>query len=138
MNQADFLGHAKRPVQLVRTDPVLRVGDAPDRDEPLVEPEGRVLKDRADLVAENMFAAFVAAQQLPRLNLTDPLALAMRANDRPAGPFDLNHQLVALVDVREVADGFDQSRGQFGLALGFAFMAPFYRTRRGESSISLP
>src|SRR2546430_6367653 len=49
---AGFLRDAKRPRQLVGADAVLAIGEHPQRGEPLVQPDGAILKDRAELHRE--------------------------------------------------------------------------------------
>src|SRR5205814_3612881 len=44
-----LLSHANRARQFVAADPVLRIGDEPHGDEPLVEADGAVFHDGADL-----------------------------------------------------------------------------------------
>jgi hypothetical protein len=51
-----FLGHAKRAVQLVGANPVLAIGEHPQRRKPLVETERRILEDRSDFDGELLAA----------------------------------------------------------------------------------
>ena len=69
---------------------VLRVGDTPDRDEPLIETQRRIFKDCPDLVTELLPAVF-APKHLPGFDLADPFPAAMRANDLSIRPLHLGH-----------------------------------------------
>ena len=82
-----FLGHAERPVQLVGRDPVLAVGEQPDRGQPLAQRDRAVFHDRADLDTELPPGMFGFA--LPALLLGEIVDLGIpagRAGDalRPA------------------------------------------------------
>ena len=55
--------HADRATQLVAADAVLRVADEPDSGEPVLQLDGRVLENRADLHRELGFG--VSALALP-------------------------------------------------------------------------
>ena len=47
-----LLSHTDSAVQFVGADAVLRAGKQPERDEPLVKPERRILEDGPDLDRE--------------------------------------------------------------------------------------
>src|SRR5439155_23754349 len=98
--------------QLMRADPVLRVGRKPDRRKPLIEPERGVLEDRSDL-----------DRKLPLTGLALPVAAGRQVvrlagfaarTDGTFGPAQLGDVLSRHVWIGAVADGFEEV---FGLLL---------------------
>lgn len=112
-----LLCDAKSARQFVRRDAVLGVGDEPDSREPLVQPERRILEDRADLDRRLLLARF-ALPETAGGEVREVGAFAMRTvpTVRPA---KFGDEVGAHVDVIEVPDGFDES-GREALALGHA------------------
>ena len=104
-----FLRHADGTPEFVAADSVLRVGDTPDRHEPLVQSERGIFKDGIDLVAELLLARLdVALQLTARLQHADAIRAALGANGLALRPLDPLHILVADVKVREVTDSGEQ------------------------------
>jgi hypothetical protein len=109
-----LLGHSKGAVQLVATDPVLGVDQQPDRGEPLVQPNGGVLEDRAQLDGELLLAALALPDTTGGQErvLVGPTAGAGDA----IGPAEPRQEGKAHVLVSEVPDGLYQgSRSSNGL-----------------------
>ena len=101
-----LLGHAEPACQFVGADAVLAIGEHPEGGEPLVEPNGRVLKDRPELDGELLLAALALPDAASREE-GDFLGLAQRAG-RAIGPAELRDEFERGVGVREVADRFDE------------------------------
>jgi hypothetical protein len=115
-----FLGHAKSAAEFVTTDSVPRIGDAPGRDEPLIEPKRGILENGPDLVRE-LLPAVLAAQNVPRLDFPDPLRSAVRASSSAVWPLDPPHVKIADFQIGEVADGFKKGFG-FHSCLSFSIV----------------
>lgn len=99
-----FLRHVKRAMNLIRANTVFAVGDHPDRGEPLIEADRRILKDRSDLGAELLFRVLrLAFPQPPRLEEGHFLASTRRAL-HALRPSDADHEIEAGIRVGEVAD----------------------------------
>ena len=97
-----LLGDPERSPQLVRGDPVLRVGRKPHGRQPLVEAQRRVLEDRPDLDAE-LFLTALALPDPARLEVGVLSSLAARAN-RAVRPAEVGYQVDAYIPIREVPD----------------------------------
>jgi len=104
-----LLSDAERPAQLAGRNAVLRVGDAPHRDEPLIQAERAILKDRADLTRE-LFAAVLrlALQHRPAGDDADRFAAALRAGQFAVRPLGREHRLERHGRIGEVGHGFEQ------------------------------
>lgn len=109
-----LLGDAERPPEFVTADPILAVGDGPDRDKPLIHPERRILEDGADFVRK-LFPAILAAEHGAGGYFADSNAAAMMAAEFSVGPFNLAHVGIADFKVGEVADGGDEALWNFHL-----------------------
>ena len=105
-----LLGHADRSGQFVRANPVPSVGNAPDRNEPFVQPEGRVFKNCPSLVAE-LLAAVLAAKKVSRLDFADSLRSAKRTSDVAIWPLDAAHVQIADFHICEIFYGFKKGFG---------------------------
>ena len=103
-----LLSNAKRPVHLVAADPVLAVGNHPNRGEPLAEINRAVLKDGSDLGRE-LFAR-VRLFALPKATGCDKpdIAATARWAADTIRPAKLYHRRQRNVGVREVADSIDE------------------------------
>ena len=111
---AGFLRDTKRPRQLVRADAVLAVGQHPERGEPLVEPDGAVLENRAELHRE-LSPTLTALPDAAGLEKAGVARFARRTG-RPFRPAQRGQKGQAGVGVREVADRLSQRIGEvFGL-----------------------
>ena len=88
-------------------DAVLRIRDAPNADEPLVQAERRIFKDGPDLSGK-LFAATLrfALEHAAGFDLADVIAAALRADNLAIGPLNVDHVFMANVQIREVANGF--------------------------------
>ncbi len=115
-----LLRDAQCAAKLVRADPVFRVGNTPDRHEPLIEPERRILEDRTYLVGE-FLAAITALEPLAVGAFGHPLFAAVWARHLAIGPLELAHQIVADAPVGKIGDGLKERFGEFiGHRLSFA------------------
>ena len=109
-----FLSHAKRAVKLPRANAVLVVDDHPDRWQPLIQTERRVLEYRSGFQAE--LRAIVLAVALPDTGLFEidhVTGIASRATHNAIRPAKLNHEFAAVLEVFEVDNRFSQSVSQF-------------------------
>ena len=101
-----LLSDADPPMNLVRTDTVLAIGNHPDGAEPLVQPQRGILENRPGL--ERELSARMMASALPTTVLG--LELRIRApacrTDHSFRPATRHEILVATVRVGEVDDGF--------------------------------
>lgn len=110
-----LLGNLDRPRQLATANAVLGVRDTPHCDEPFIESERGIFKDRSDLSGE-LLAAFLklALEHAAAGNDPDFGAAAFGANDYPVRPLDLDH--VVMADLQsEILDGFHQAFGSVGV-----------------------
>jgi hypothetical protein len=101
-----FLGHPKSAVQLVATDTVLGVDQEPDRGEPLVEADRRILKDRPEFDAELLATALAlpdAASGQERV-----LIGATAGAGHTIGPAETSQERQAHVRIGEVPNGLNQ------------------------------
>jgi hypothetical protein len=101
-----LLCDAKSAANLVRTDAVLTIRNHPNSDEPLVERQRRILKDSPDLGGELPFGVDALALPLPLiLEEHHILAATSGAGDFAIRPAQLDHEVEAVIGVREVDDG---------------------------------
>jgi hypothetical protein len=101
-----FLSYFQCPGQFTRADAILRVSNAPDGDEPLVETKGTVLEDRADLHAELLAAILgLALQERPGPDDPDLVCTTFRTDDFAVWPLSREHGFKARFWIREVTDG---------------------------------
>jgi hypothetical protein len=108
-----LLGDLESAAHFIGTDSILAVGEHPSRCEPLVEPDGRILKNGADLDGELALGVMSGAlPDTPRSAERDLLGAASRAGDT-LGPAPRNKVIEAVIWIREVKNRFLQ-------ALGFA------------------
>lgn len=104
-----LLGYFQGAGKLAGTNAVLRVCDTPNGDEPLVEPQRRVLKNSPDLNAELLSAVLgLALKQRSGANYPHLLTAALWAGDFPVRVLGREHRLEAHLGVGEVADGGEQ------------------------------
>src|SRR6266566_201001 len=101
-----FLRDAERPRQLVGADTVLAVGEHPERGQPLVEPDGAILKDRAKLDRE-LPPTVTALPDAAGLEEARVSRFA-RGTGRALRPAQRGQKGQAGVGVREVADRLSQ------------------------------
>jgi len=110
-----FLSDANRPCQLATADTILSIGDCPHGNEPLVQAERRILKDRPDLDGELMFAG-ATLEHPARADDAHIVRFAVRARHDAIGPFDLGHEGVAHVQIGVMLYGFiGNSRSSYRL-----------------------
>lgn len=104
-----FLSYAQILRDLIRTDSVLAIGQQPDGGQPLVETDGRILKDSSDLDAELATVVLGAAFPTPligeKVNL---VASADRTFHSAIRPAQSDHELKADIRVFEVANRVQQ------------------------------
>jgi hypothetical protein len=100
-----LLSDAESASEFVRRDAVLRVGDEPNRREPLVETEGRILEDGADLHGELLFARLALPEASGGQVGVRPLTAGANRAVRPAETGD---ELGADIQVTEVPDSFEE------------------------------
>ena len=100
-----LLSDAESACDFVGTDAVLAVRNHPHSGKPLVERHGRILKDGADLDGELPLSVDALAL---------PLALIREEHEHPSatsrafnaiGPAAADHELEAIIGIREVDDG---------------------------------
>jgi len=106
-----FLSHAKRAMQLVATNPVLRIHDQPKRAKPFIQTNRGVFKNSSNLRAK-LFPASFALPHATRGNKRNILALAMRAINA-IRPTLGNDESQRNIRVREVFDALLQRLGKF-------------------------
>lgn len=99
-----LLGDADLAPEFMGADPVLVVGDLPDRREPLVEGDGGVLEDRALLDAVLLLTG-LALPDPPSLEVAVVLAATLGA-DGPVRPAQGGDEFRRHVEVTEVLDSF--------------------------------
>lgn len=103
-----FLRDVQVTRDLIAAHAVFAVGDEPDRSEPLVQTDRRVLEYRAYLSAELLLGVFgLALPDAPRLKEIDFLAAAGRTL-HTARPANIDHEFQASVGVCEVENRFLQ------------------------------
>lgn len=87
----------------VTADSVLAIGDQPHCSEPLIETDWRVLEDGSDLERELCALVFRVAFPQPRsLKIRDMIRVAGWATDLTVWPAHRDHEVFAVVPVREV------------------------------------
>jgi hypothetical protein len=134
-----LLRNAKSAAQFVGADSVLAVRNHPDRNEPLIQTEGGILKDGSDFGAE-LFASMsgLAFPQAASPKEADFLAPASGAGDA-IGPAPSHHEFQAVVGIGEIYDGLLEC---LWLVHGVPSHVPFteqaYQKSLTESSILLP
>src|SRR5688572_5880722 len=84
-----FLSDAKRTVDLVRANPILRVDDQPNGRQPLIETDRRVFHDSSELHTKMLLTAF-ANPDAASLNKRVLRRFATRTGDT-IRPTDRNH-----------------------------------------------
>ena len=101
-----FLGNAESPVDFVGADTVLAVGYHPDRGQPFVEANGRILEDGPYLHRELRFG--VSSLALPDTPGSDEANLTRAASwtHDAIGPPSSDQVVQAVVRVGEVEDRF--------------------------------
>jgi len=104
-----LLGHAKGAAQLVAADSVLGIDQEPDRREPLLQADGRVLEDCPKLDAELLLAALALPDAA---GLEEGLFLG--ATDRAGDairPTQASQEGEAYIGMGEVPDGANKAGG---------------------------
>ena len=107
-----FLSHAKPACNLIGTDSVLATHDQPQRREPLLKGNRRVLKDRSHL--ERELSARMLAVTLPAAcvnHVRNMVGVADWTPDNTIGPSGLDHELAAVLVVREKLDRIQERFG---------------------------
>src|SRR5882724_6291169 len=92
---------------LITGDAILAVHYQPDRHEPLVEGNGRLLEDGSSL-HRKLFAASTAFPDAPSPEEANILTLAVGANDA-LHPSQRGHKLNAYINIGEVPDDFNEA-----------------------------
>lgn len=101
-----LLSNAKRTVNLIRRDAVLRISNEPDCREPLIKADRRVFHDSSDLDGKLLVTRFVHALPLAASRkIRNGFALTMRAS-HAIRPTKLSHECIASIKVREKLDCF--------------------------------
>ncbi len=101
-----LLGDAERPRHFIGADAVLAVGDHPNGDEPLIERQRAILKDRPDLRRELLAGVlFLALPKAARRDVANVRAATGRARNA-VRPAKLDHVLKGYVRVCKVPNGF--------------------------------
>jgi len=109
-----LLSNLQSPMEFVRTDTVFATSDQPYSTEPLFKGDWRVLEYRAGLQRERGACMFGIA--LPHTLFRKPCELirsAARALHDTIGPAQSNHELAAMVEVREPEDCVSESIWRF-------------------------
>lgn len=105
-----LLRDSKRAMNLPRTDTVLAVGNHPHYREPLVQTQGRFLKDRARLDAElRLGMASLALPETARGNERSVVPATSRANNLTVRPAPRLEVVQAVVGVRKVLNRLGKS-----------------------------
>ena len=90
---------------LIGANAVLAAHEKPHGGEPLVETDGRVLENRADLEREFLLGMSAITAIEPRLfEIGDFLDTTSRAADLAIGPADSDHELAAILVFAEELD----------------------------------
>lgn len=119
-----FLSYLQRSGKLATADPVLRVSDAPNGDEPLVQPERAVLEDRADLHAKLLAAILgFALEHRPGPDDPDLVTATLRAGDSTVWPLRPEHGFKASFRIREVTYSTKQTLRCFIHSLDFSTLS---------------
>ena len=134
---SSLLGDAKRTMQLVGRNAVLRVRNQPERAEPFVQTNRRIFHDGANLDRELLIGRAMFALPNPaRGNKRNLFVMAARASYNAVRPADADHKFQRPVFVREIANSSVQCLRKNDLFLGFhSANIPEWK---GESSILLP
>ncbi len=113
-----LLSDLERASHFVGTDSILAVGEHPSRREPLIEADGRILKDGSHLDGELPLGMVSGTlPDTPRGAERDALRAANRA-DNPFGPASCHKVVEAVIWIREVKNRFLQALGfSHGLVL---------------------
>jgi len=99
-----LLSDAESAANLIGTDAIFAIGNHPNSDKPLVQLDRRILKDSPDLDGE-LFAGMLAFA-LPHPTGRDKAHVIPSTSGAfdPIGPSALDHELEAIVRIREVND----------------------------------
>ncbi len=101
-----FLGDAETAVKFVRTNPVLAVSGQPHSRKPLVQANGRVLKDRSDLNGKFLFRVGVLAfPQFCVLKKSNFLGTTLRTSDATR-PAERDQELQTGLRIAEISNRF--------------------------------
>jgi len=102
-----FLSDAQIAGDLARANAVLAICDQPNRREPFIQPDRRVLEDRSDFGAELLLRMLgLALPNLTRRQQGNFRAPASRARDWTVRPAHRNRRAHAVIGIREVGDRF--------------------------------
>jgi hypothetical protein len=109
-----FLGHAKPAMQLPRADAVLVVYDHPDRRQPLMQTERRILEYCSGLQAELRAVVLAVAFPDARLfEIDDVIGITSRTADNTVRPAKFNHEFVTVIVILEVDNRFSKCASKF-------------------------
>lgn len=109
-----LLGDAKSAGHFVGTDSVFAIGNHPNSDKPLVQRQRRILKDSPDFDRELPFG--VDALALPLALILEEhgvLAATSGADHDAIWPAQLDHELEAVIGIREMDDCLLEGSGLF-------------------------
>jgi hypothetical protein len=102
-----LLSDAQGARHFARANTILAVGNQPDRGEPFIQPDRRILKDGSDLGAELLLRMFgLALPDAAGRQQSHFRAPASRAGDRAIRPAHRNRRAHAIIRIREVSDRF--------------------------------
>ena len=105
-----LLSDAEGSAYFVGTDSVLAVGKHPHGDEPLIERQGGIFKNGSNLHAELLAGMLSLAFPHPASgDETNVIAATGGADDLAIRPAALDHEVEAVVGVREIDDGLLES-----------------------------
>jgi hypothetical protein len=110
-----LLSDTDAPVNLIRTNAVLRIHDQPDSRQPLIKADRTIFHDSSQLDAEMLLAA-LANPDAASLNKRVFGRLTARASDNAIRPADRNHAAKRGVWIAKVLDGLNK-----GFWKGFVF-----------------
>jgi hypothetical protein len=99
-----FLSHTKRAPDLVRTNPVLGIGNHPNGAKPFIQTERAILEDGSRLDGELLFTFLVfALPQVASFHVVQILTSALRAGDA-LRPTKVNDEINSLLLIGEIYD----------------------------------
>ncbi len=103
-----LLSYAKVAGDLARANAVLAIADQPNRGEPFIESNRRILEDGSDFGAELTLIDMTGLTRpdAPRFEQRNILASARRTGDLAVWPAHRNRRTHAIVGIRKKADRF--------------------------------
>jgi hypothetical protein len=101
-----FLSHSKSAPDLVRTNPVLGIGNHPNGTKPLIQTKRAILEDTTHFDAELLFAGLATPNQT---SLNEPLLFASTVGaNYTISPTEANYEIMSVLFVSEVNHSFLQ------------------------------